>query len=95
MEDAEGTGRSWGQRPLKGRLRGLDPMLKIMGIPVDLEINWARMGLAGGSGDPGAVGGVRGLPELSLLLGGDPGKEEAKGLVESQEQSEETTRSVC
>lgn len=44
------------------------------------------MGLAGGSGDPGAMRGVCRLPELSLLLGGDPGKEEAKGLVESQEQ---------
>lgn len=44
------------------------------------------MGLAGGRGDQGAMGGVCRLPELSLLRGGDPGKEEAKGLVESQEQ---------
>lgn len=32
--------------------------------------------------------------ELNLLPGGDPGREEAKGLVESREQQEEMTRSV-
>ena len=34
------------------------------------------------------------LLELNLLPGGDPGREEAQGLVESREQQEEMTRSV-
>lgn len=40
---------------------------------------WA--GLAGGAGDQGAVGGTGGLPELSLLLGGRPGRRRPEALL--------------
>lgn len=71
----------------------LGPHVRVLGILCRPGNQQGLGGACWGQQSPGELHTV--LLELRLLLGGDPGKEEAKGLVESQEQLEETTRSVC
>lgn len=68
-----------------GHLRSLDTTEGWQGSHADLGLTWVWVGLAGSSRDQ-PWGGACSLLELSLLLGRDPGKKEAKGLVESWEQ---------